>query len=95
MLEVGLDAVVMGQVAVATQLEAEELVGGLKGPGRSGQRGQEQNDRQNFFMAPPRKSIINPLKVKGKRQKSEKGIQKNKIPNPKHQITNKFQAPIT
>ena len=33
-LEIGLDLVVVGQVAVAARLEAQELVGGLQRPGQ-------------------------------------------------------------
>ena len=68
-LEIGLDLVVVGQVAVAAQPETQELVGGLQGPGRHGQGGQEQDDKQRFFHGASSGSIIIPLKVKGKMRK--------------------------
>ncbi len=71
-LEIGLDLVVVGQVAVAAQLEAQELVGGLQGLGRQGQDGQEQDDKQRFFHGASSKVDYNPFESKKEKGKSKK-----------------------
>ena len=48
-VEVGADAVIAGQPVVASRLEAQELLGGLQGPGAGGQGGDEEDDGQGSF----------------------------------------------